>query len=85
MVIRRRLNDNWSVSKICKHMRISRYTFYYHWENYIEHGWEGLEIKSKTPKKINKTDDYTIKEVLKLRQKEEYGPNKMNLFSERKV
>lgn len=76
-IIRRRMNDNWSVIKICKHMRISRYTFYYHWKNYIECGWEGLKIKSRIPKTIHKTDDYIVKKVLKLREKEEYGPNKM--------
>ncbi len=83
-IIRRRLNDNWSVSKICRHMRISRYTFYYHWKNYIELGQKGLEIKSRRPNFVHKTEQSVIEKILELREKEEYGPNKMEAIFKRK-
>jgi putative transposase len=76
-IIRRRSNDNWSVSKICRHMRISRKCFYYHWKNYIGYGQKGLEIKSRRPNIVHKTEQTIVDRILELREKEEYGPNKM--------
>ena len=76
-LIWKKIKYNWSVTKICRHFRISRYTFYYHWKNYQRFGWDGLEIKSRRPKTIHKTDEIIVEKVVELREKEEYGPNKM--------
>ena len=66
-LIWKKIKYNWSVTKICRHFRISRYTFYYHWDNYQKYGWEGLEIKSKKPKVIHKIDEIITRRILELR------------------
>ena len=58
-------------------MRISRKCFYYHWNNYQKRGWEGILPKSKKPVIIHKTGENIVQRILELREKEEYGPNKM--------
>jgi len=75
-IIRKRLKE-WDINKICSHARISRFTFYYHWNNYQQYSWEGLEPKSRRPHTIHRTSQDVINKILKLRKKYEWGPNKI--------
>jgi len=67
-IIRRRVKYGWSVAKICSHFRISRDTFYYHWNNYLQHGWEGLEIGSRKPDTIHCTPKDIADRIVELRR-----------------
>ncbi len=51
-IIRRRIKYGWQVTKICSHFNINRDTFYYHWNNYLLHGLEDLEIGSRKPNTV---------------------------------
>lgn len=64
----KRMKHNWSVTRICSHFRINRDTFYYHWDNYKQHGWNGLAIKSKRPHVIHSTPDSLVNKVVMLRK-----------------
>ena len=75
-IVRKKL-QGWDISEICSHMRISRFTFYYHWNAYQRDGWKGLEIKSGRPHTIHKTRESLVKQVLDIRKQEGYGPDKI--------
>lgn len=82
-IIWKRIKYDWPVTRICRHFRINRDTFYYHWGNYQNHGWKGLEPKSRRPCNIHRTDDDIVKKILELREKEEHGPNKIEALLKR--
>lgn len=75
-IVRKKL-QGWNVKKICSHARISRFTFYYHWNAYQRHSWEGLAPKSRKPHVVRRTPVSVVNEVLRIRQKHEWGPNKI--------
>lgn len=67
-IIRRRVKYNWPVAKICSHFSISRETFYYHWNNYLQRGWEGLEIASRKPDTVHYTPKEIADRIVELRR-----------------
>ena len=75
-IIKQRLRGA-SVTWICEKARISRYTFYYHWNNFQKYGWDGLKVKSKRPKTIHRTPQDTVDEVIRLRKAHGWGPTKI--------
>jgi transposase len=49
--------DGWKVTDICKHVHISRMSFYRYWKRYKkEGGFDGLKDRSKRPHTIHKID-----------------------------
>jgi transposase InsO family protein len=72
-----------SVTWICKQTGISRYTFYYHWNNFQREGWRGLSVKSKRPKTIHRTPQETIDEVIRLRRGYGWCPIKIEKYLKR--
>lgn len=79
-LIWKRIKYHWPVAKIVSHFSISRETFYYHWNNYSKYGWDGLIIKSKAPHAVHKTADDIVKEIIALRKKFLWGPNKIENY-----
>jgi transposase InsO family protein len=75
-IVRKKI-QGWRVKEICSHARISRFTFYYHWNAYQRHSWKGLEPKSRRPHTIHRTPEAIVNEVLQIRKKHEWGPNKI--------
>jgi transposase len=53
--IRRKL-DGWKVTDVCKHVHISRISFYRYWKRYRKEGFDGLKDRSKRPHTIHKID-----------------------------
>jgi len=53
--IRRRI-DGWKVTEICKHVHISRMSFYRYWKRYKKEGFDGLKDHSRRPHTIYRTD-----------------------------
>lgn len=82
-IVRKKL-QGWDIKEICSHARISRFTFYYHWNAYQQHGWKGLEPKSRRPHTIHSTSQAIINEVLRIRKKHEWGPNKIEGYMRNK-
>jgi putative transposase len=82
-IVRKKL-QGWDVNEICSHARISRFTFYYHWNSYQQNGWKGLEIKSRKPQNVHKTPESVVNNVLKLRKEHEWGPNKIEGYLKNK-
>ena len=76
-LIWKRTKYNWPVNQICSHFRINKDTFYYHWNNYLEKGWQGLEIKSRRPNTIHRTLPAVVDKILNIRRQYNYGPNKI--------
>ncbi len=75
-IVRKRL-QGWKISQICSHARIHRGTFYYHWNVYRQNGWNGLEPKSCRPHTIHRTPESIVNQVLAIRMKQGYGPDKI--------
>lgn len=67
-LIRKRIKYYWTVTKIAANFRINRDTFYYHWNNYKQYGWNGLEIKSKVPHTIHKISINIANKVIEIRK-----------------
>jgi len=82
-IIKKRLQGA-NVTWICKKTGISRYTFYYHWNNFQQKGWKGLKAKSKRPKTIHRTSQHTVDEVIRLRKRYGWGPVKIEKYFRRK-
>ena len=76
-IIRRKEKDDWDVKKICAHAQINRDTFYYHWNNYLQYGLQGLEIKPRKPLTIHSTEQELVNKVLELRKQFNWGPDKI--------
>jgi len=79
-LIWKRVKHGWTVNKICSHFRINRDTFYYHWNSYKQHGWDGLAIKPRTPHTIHRTPDNVVKDIVRIRNRFNYGPNKIEAY-----
>ena len=75
-IIRRRLEGT-AVSSICTQAKISRKVFYFWWNRYQAKGWDGLEEKQKGRPCGPKLDETLRKKVVKLRERYEWGPNKI--------
>ncbi len=67
-LIWKRIKHHWPVVKIVSHFRVNRDTFYYHWNNYKQYGWDGLGIKSKTPHIIHRIPADIANKILTLRK-----------------
>jgi transposase len=66
-----------SVTEICASAKISRDMFYRWWNRYQTHGKSGLTEKARgRPKSIN-LDDSLKEKVVKIRQRYDWGPNKI--------
>ena len=74
--IRRKI-DEWKVTDICKHIHISRMSFYRYWNRYKKEGLDGLKDHSKRPHTIHKTDKKIEQKVIQLRKKYQYCPHKI--------
>ena len=67
--IRRKLERGWKVTDICKHVHISRMSFYRYWSRYKKEGLDGLKDRSKRPHTIHKIDKNIEQKVIQLRKK----------------
>jgi len=76
-IILKRVKHGWPVTTICAHFGINRDTFYYHWNSYRLHGWEGLEVKSRRPHTVHSTPQDIVERVMEIRRLYGYGPNKI--------
>ena len=76
--IRRKIEGRgWKVTEICKHVHISRMSFYRYWNGYKKEGLDGLKEHSKRPHTIHKTDKKIEQKVIQLRKKFQYCPHKI--------
>ena len=76
--IRRKIEGRgWKVTEICKHVHISRMSFYRYWNRYKKEGLDGLKEHSKRPHTIHKTDKKIEQKVIQLRKKYQYCPHKI--------
>jgi transposase len=73
----RKRGDGASVSEICTTARIPRRTFYSWWKRYRQHGLEGLEPQSRRPHTIHRTPAHTVDEIVALRRKTGWSPQKI--------
>lgn len=67
----------WRSQDIANHLGISKSSVMRWWRAYNTGGWSALEIKSRRPYTIHKTDKQTAKLVIKLREKHDWGPCKI--------
>ena len=74
--IRRRI-DGWKVTEICKHVHISRMSFYRYWKRYKEQGFDGLKDHSRRPHTIYRKDKKIEQKIVQLRKKYHYCPHKI--------
>ena len=75
-IVRKRL-QGCSVTEICSSAKISRDMFYRWWNRYQTEGKSGLKEKQKGRPKSSFLDDSLKKKVIKLRQRYNWGPNKI--------
>lgn len=75
-IIKKRLRGC-SVTEICTSAQISRDMFYRWWNRYQEEGEDGLKGKSRGRPKSSGVDDSLKKKVIRLRERYEWGPNKI--------
>lgn len=75
-IIRRRL-EGMCVTAICVQAKISRKVFYFWWNRYQAQGWNGLQEKQKGRPQGPQLDDALRKKVVKLRERYDWGPNKI--------
>jgi transposase len=76
--IRRKLEgEGWKVTDICKHVHISRMSFYRYWNRYKKEGLNGLKDHSKRPHTIHRIDKKIEQKVIQLRNKYQYCPHKI--------
>lgn len=73
----RKHEHGWPVVKICSHARIPRRTFYFWLGKYEAGGIESLKPKSRRPKTIHSTPPRIMNQVIALRKKYGWGPNKI--------
>jgi len=65
------------VKSICIQARISRKMFYYWWNRYQTHGWEGLKEKPKGRPCGPQLEESIKEKIIKIRKRYEWGPNKI--------
>jgi putative transposase len=75
-IVRKRLRGC-SVPEICTSAQISRDMFYRWWNRYREEGEEGLKGKARGRPKSSGVADSVRKKVIRLRERYEWGPNKI--------
>jgi transposase len=75
--IKRKLEGGWKVTNICKHIDISRMSFYRYWKRYKKEGFEGLRDRSRRPHTIHTTNKKIEQKVIQLRKKYQYCPHKI--------
>ena len=75
-IIRKRLPRR-SVTEICTYAKISRDMFYRWWNRYRTEGKNGFKEKPKGRPKTASIDDSLKQKVVKLRQRCDWGPNKI--------
>ena len=67
--IRRKIEEGWKVTDICKTVHISRMSFYRYWNRYKKEGLDGLKDHSKRPHTIHRTDKKIEQKIVQLRKK----------------
>jgi len=75
-IVRKKYKD-WTNREIASHLRISKRTVQRWWNIYQKQGLRGLEVKSRRPQTIHRTSEIIVNQVLAIRQKEGYGPDKI--------
>jgi len=75
-IIRRRL-EGMRVTAICAQAKISRKVFYFWWNRYQAEGWNGLQEKQRGRPQGPELNDALRKKVVKLRERYDWGPNKI--------
>lgn len=75
-VIKKRLEGR-TVTVICAHAQISRTMFYRWWCRYEAEGWSGLEERSKGRPHDSSLDNAIMKQVIRLRRRYDWGPQKI--------
>jgi transposase len=75
-IVRRRL-EGMRVSEICAQGKISRKVFYFWWNRYVSEGWIGLQEKQRGRPQGLALNDTLKQKVVKLRERYEWGPNKI--------
>jgi putative transposase len=65
------------VTAICAQAKISRKVFYFWWNRYQAEGWNGLQEKQRGHPQGPQLDDALRKKVVKLRERYDWGPNKI--------
>ena len=74
--IKRKL-QGWKVTEICKHVYISRMSFYRYWNRYKREGFDRLQDRSKRPHTIHRTEKRIEQKIVQLRKKYHYCPHKI--------
>jgi putative transposase len=69
--------QGWSVTEICTSAKISRDMFYRWWNRYQAEGKDGLKEKLRGRPKGSDMEDSLKKKAIKLRERYEWGPNKI--------
>ena len=67
-----------SFGEITKDLRIAKSTVHKWWKRYKEEGWDGLKKKSRRPNTIEMTHPDVVDEVLRNRDKNEWGSHKIS-------
>jgi len=75
-IVRKKYKD-WTNREIASHLRISKRTVQRWWNIYQKQGLRGLEVKSRRPQTIQRTPESVVNQVLAIRQKQGYGPDKI--------
>jgi len=75
-IVRKRL-QGCSVTEICTSARISRDMFYRWWNRYQAEGKDGFKEKTRGRPKSSVVEDCLKKKVINLRERYEWGPNKI--------
>jgi transposase InsO family protein len=75
-IVRRHL-EGMPVTAVCVQAKISRKVFYFWWNRYQAEGWNGLQEKPKGRPQGPQLDDVLRKKVVKLRERYDWGPNKI--------
>ena len=73
----RKRGEGESVSEICTATQIPRRTFYNWWDRYREHGLDGLNPQSRTPRTIHRTPTEVTDEIEAVRVRTGWGPHKI--------
>jgi putative transposase len=75
-IVRRRL-EGMCVTAICTQAKISRKVFYLWWNRYQVEDWKGLQEKQRGRPQGPELNDALRKKVVKLRERYDWGPNKI--------
>jgi putative transposase len=73
----RKRGEGESISEICTATQTPRRTFYNWWNRYEQHGLDGLQPQSKTPRTIHRTPRQLADEIKAVRMKTGWCPHKI--------